>query len=119
MAMILSYTQGMFSMLFTGDVEGEGEKQLIKSIYDEGEFTVLKVAHHGSKNSSAKELLSSVNPEIAIISAGIDNSYGHPHRETVERLKEQGCRIYCTKDRGAIKIRTNGKRVLIDSYINS
>ena len=81
-------------------------------------ITLLKAAHHGSKNSTKKEFLALVNPRLALISAGRNNSYGHPHRETLERLAEQGCQIYQTPDGGAVTVRVRGKKVSVETFVH-
>lgn len=106
-SMVLEISFGVFDMLFTGDVEGEGEKQLEKHLMGKS-YDVLKVAHHGSKNSTTESFIKMVKPKIALISAGEDNSYGHPHIETIKRLKEGDCKIYQTIERGAIMMKTDG-----------
>ena len=98
-----------FDMLFTGDISENIEKELAYI----SECDVLKVAHHGSKNSSSEEFLNILSPKIAVISAGQRNTYGHPHFETVERLKECGAGIFCTKDTGAIMISTDGHEIKV------
>lgn len=115
-SLVLSVTYEDFSMLCTGDVEGAGEQALTKRLQGE-RFTVLKVAHHGSKNSGAETFLDVVFPKIALISAGEDNSYGHPHPETIERLKEAGSQIYETTKSGAITLQTNGNTLTIDCFL--
>ncbi len=112
--MVLSLTCRKFDMLFTGDVEGAGE-ELLKNRLDT--YEILKVAHHGSKNSSSKELLDIVQPELSLISAGEKNRYGHPHQETITRLEEAGSRILSTQDYGAITVRTDGNSFTIRSEI--
>lgn len=103
-----------FDMLFTGDISEAIEKELT----DIDDCDVLKVAHHGSKNSSSEEFLKRLSPETAVISAGEGNSYGHPHRETIERLQKCRSSIFCTKDTGAIIISTNGQdnMHMVDCY---
>ena len=64
---------------------------------------VLKVAHHGSKNSSAPAFLRAVHPEVAVISSGKDNTYGHPHQETLAKLEQYGIQIRRTDQEGDIK----------------
>lgn len=116
---VLYLTYGDFSALFTGDLEGEGEQMVLDTIED-GEYagetaerlTLLKVAHHGSKNSTPKEFLETVSPRIALISAGENNSYGHPHQETLERLEECGAETLITYESGAITIQTDGKKAV-------
>lgn len=83
--MPVKVTYGSFSALYTGDLSMEGEKSLVKRA--DVDTDVLKVSHHGSRNSSCEEFISAVSPEIAVISCGTDNVYGHPHKETLERLQ--------------------------------
>ena len=103
-----------FDMLTTGDVEDEGEKDILRSgILDEVIsndkssdnkcIDVLKVAHHGSSGSSSLSFLSEINPEVSLISVGARNQYGHPHEETLERLEAVGCEILRTDELGCIK----------------
>ncbi len=104
-SMVLAVQYGKFDMLLTGDVEGEGEKQLTQQLeesYSDCTWEVLKVAHHGSKNSSTEEVLQQIQPAYAFISAGQENRYAHPHQETIERLADVGCKIYSTQENGAI-----------------
>lgn len=110
--------QDSFSMLLTGDVQGEGEEQLIRILQERGvdSITLLKVAHHGSRNSTPESLLRLLKPHIAVISCGKDNSYGHPHAELMERLKLIGCRIYTTPRTGALTLRLRSDRLKITSY---
>ena len=84
----------------------------------ETELTVLKVAHHGSKNSTSEEFLKAANPMLAIISCGEGNRYGHPHEETLERLEKADVPWFCTKDYGAITVTVDGKsHVKVRRYI--
>lgn len=94
------------SLLLVGDVEGEGETLLLQELKKLGinHVSLLKVAHHGSRNSSTEELLEQINPKVAIISCGKDNSYGHPHEETLARLKGVGSSVLTTPDYGAITV---------------
>ena len=80
-------------------------------------ITLLKVAHHGSKNSTSEEFLQMINPAIAVISCGKNNRYGHPHEETLERLSEADISWFCTKDYGAITVSVDAKgRVAVKGY---
>jgi len=101
-SMVLDISNEEFSMLFTGDVELEGEAQLIQNL--EHPYQVLKVAHHGSKNATSQKFLDIVKPQIALISAGKNNTYGHPHEDVLERLLQQNCKIICTAEKGAITL---------------
>ncbi len=103
------------SMLLTGDVEGIGETELTDELgrLTNGylSLTILKVSHHGSRGSTSESFLDSVNPLISLISAGRKNRYGHPHVETIDRLKNKKSRILNTQESGAImlNISKNGK----------
>ena len=80
-------------------------------------ITLLKVAHHGSKNSTSEEFLQMIDPAIAVISCGKNNRYGHPHEETLERLSEADISWFCTKDYGAITVSVDAKgRVVVKGY---
>ena len=86
--------------------------------HTETELTILKVAHHGSKNSTSEEFLKAANPKLAIISCGEGNRYGHPHEETLERLEKADVPGFCTKDYGAITVTVDDKsRVQVRGYI--
>ena len=108
LVVILSY--GEFDMIFTGDI-GTAREAVIASGLRECE--VLKVAHHGSKYSSGESFLDVVSPEIALISCGEGNSYGHPHAETIERLRECGAKVYITAEFGQVVIESDGEGVKV------
>lgn len=93
-----------FTLLLTGDVGAEGEKMLLAELKkaEITGLTVLKVAHHGSKYSTATEFINTVNPVFSVISYGKNNIYGHPHEELLDRLEESGTRIYRTAESGAV-----------------
>lgn len=114
-SMVLGIKFKEFEMLCTGDVEAEGEELLIKHIRGM-DYDVLKVAHHGSKNSTSEAFLKEVDAKIAFISAGKNNSYGHPHQETLVRLEKAGCKIYQTTEWGAITLATDGKEVAVSGF---
>ncbi len=127
-SMVLLVTYREFSMLLTGDVQGAGEEHLTQELkvwkepeltdHAGTELTILKVAHHGSKNSTSEEFLKAANPKLAIISCGEGNRYGHPHEETLERLEKADVPWFCTKDYGAITVTVDGKsRVKVRGYI--
>ena len=114
-SLVLSFTYGEFDMLFTGDVGIEGESAILQEI-DIRQYEVLKVAHHGSKNSSSEAFLQAISPKFGIISCGKNNSYGHPHMELLERLEKIGCKTYLTMEGGAIEIQTDGKVVEMEEF---
>ena len=107
-SIIARLVYGENSFLLTGDAYKAVEKELIEKEI-EIVSDVLKVAHHGSKTSSAEEFIKEVSPEIAIISAGQDNSYGHPHQEVLETLEKYGITILRTDKDGDIKIISDGE----------
>lgn len=115
-SMVLALSYKEFDMLFTGDLEGEGEK-LLEDDPGLKSCDVLKVAHHGSKNSTTDKFLSITKPGTAFISAGINSRYGHPHKETMERLVRAGCKIYSTSESGAVTLISDGKAMRIKRYI--
>lgn len=99
----IEMTYGTQKYLFTGDMEVENENARSWNDID-----VLKVAHHGSTSSSSKEFLDQTQPEIAIISCGENNDYGHPHKEILERLEKIDCEVYRTDLLGTILLKSNG-----------
>lgn len=127
-SMVLYATYRDFSLLLTGDVEGQGEALLterlqeaaeraaVQQLQTQGEkagegvqqtamqVDVLKVAHHGSHYSTTEAFLQTVNPAVAVISCGAKNSYGHPHEETLERLAQAEVTWFATKDHGAVSV---------------
>ena len=115
-SMVLDVTFGEFSLLLTGDVEGAGEDALKGKLKGQEGYDVLKVAHHGSKNASGEEFLDVVRPKIAIVSAGRENDYGHPHQETIDRLKKWTRNIYSTAVSGAITVKSDGKTVSVVGF---
>lgn len=107
-----------FRILLTGDVEGEGERQLtavLRTMSLSG-LDILKVAHHGSRYSTSDAFLQAVTPRLALISAGRDNSYGHPHEETLGRLEKMGCRFLQTADGGAIIVRCIHNQMIVEKF---
>lgn len=94
---------GEKSFLFTGDAYKVVEKELIAQGI-EIDSDVLKVGHHGSKTSTDEDFIKKVSPEIAVISVGKNNSYGHPHSETLEILEKYDISIFRTDELGNIKI---------------
>ncbi len=125
---VLSVTYDEFDMLLTGDLEAEGERQLIQRLKDKTynrkwginpaiDYDVLKAAHHGSKYSTSEEFLNLLRPEYTLISCGENNWYGHPHPELLQRLFDVGSKTLITYKTGAITIRTDGKKLELDSYL--
>lgn len=116
---VLYLSYGSFSMLLTGDVEGAGEEKLLQKLKEEGinNLSVLKVAHHGSKYATKEDFLESFPPKLAVISAGRDNIYGHPHSELLDRLAACGADIMVTYETGAVIIETDGKTMRVKGFL--
>ena len=114
-SLVLLAEYGKFQMLLTGDIGAQTEKELAASGMLR-QVELLKVAHHGSRHSSTEAFLSQVQPELSFISCSSTNRYGHPGEETLERLKQTGSRILITKDRGAIGVCTDGKKVWVKTW---
>lgn len=94
-----------FRVLFTGDAEAQAEEAVLASGADL-DCDVLKVGHHGSDTSSTDAFLDAASPEIAVISCGKYNEYGHPHPETLARLQAHGASVYVTADSGTFRYPT-------------
>lgn len=107
---VLRYGKTRF--LFAGDAESLAEQDMIKAgtLKD---VDVLKVGHHGSYTSTSKEFLSTVKPEYAVICVGKDNSYGDPHKVTLDKLKAQNVTVYRTDLNGTIVVSSNGEKLNI------
>ncbi|MBQ6996185.1 MAG: ComEC family DNA internalization-related competence protein, partial [Lachnospiraceae bacterium] len=115
-SLVMKLEYGGFHALFTGDVEEDGENLVVNSLPENWECHLYKVAHHGSRNSNTLALLEQIKPKLAIISCEEDNSYGHPHEETLERLSEVGSKVMVTKDCGAIIVEVD-ERIKVKRWI--
>lgn len=104
---------GDTSYLFTGDSPIAIEDYLIGKYKTELKSDILKLGHHGSRTSSGDKYLETVAPILGIISAGRDNTYGHPHKETLERLANHGIKYLSTIDNGTINIDSDSQTFLI------
>lgn len=100
-SLVLKYEYGGTKVLLTGDAAVEDEGILLSKCTDVS-AEILKLGHHGSKNSSSQAFLSAVAPRVGIISCGKGNLYGHPHEDTLERLNREGISIYRTDEQGTI-----------------
>lgn len=106
-SIVLKLSFGQVDFLFTGDVESEGEANMVAAgLIDD--IDILKVSHHGSKCCSTAAFLAAAQPEIAIYSCGTGNPYGHPAAETITRLDDVGATIYGTDVHGTIVVGTDG-----------
>jgi len=113
-SLALRLTYGQRSVLLTGDMEKQVEAELLSENLI-ARADVLKVAHHGSRTSSAVAMLDAVHPSFAIVSAGFENSYGHPHPDVLGRLSERGISVLRTDALGLVCIRTNGRSITVET----
>jgi competence protein ComEC len=108
---------GDHRFLFTGDLESDGEAYLAATYGERLQSDIFKAGHHGSKTSSTAALLRYVQPEIAVVSVGERNRYGHPNKDVLARFESSGVRIYRTDRDGAIEIKTDGKGLWVKTYV--
>jgi competence protein ComEC len=114
-SVVLWITYGEVDLLLTGDLEAPGERSLIEAGLAP-DVEILKVGHHGSRTSSSDEFIARVRPEVALISVGARNAYGHPSPIVLDRLAARGAQILRTDQLGALRIRTDGRTIQIDRY---
>ncbi len=141
-SMVLWGSYGEFDVLFTGDLEGEGEESVLRNMAEgavRGEnkipeaagsgkpdslkagkgLEILKVSHHGSGGASSEAFLERVRPVYGVISCGRNNRYGHPAQETLKRLADKDCHVIRTDLSGAVTVRTDGKRYAVSAFFSS
>jgi competence protein ComEC len=107
------------ALMLPGDAEKEAEREMLsENAEDELQAEVLKVGHHGSKNSTTADFLAAVKPRLAIISVGEDNPYGHPSAELLERLANAGVRVLRTDQNGAVHILMDGRSLEVRCFIS-
>lgn len=110
-SIVLKLTFGNNTFLFMGDATSEVEKQLLeKNISSD----VLKVGHHGSKYSTSKVFLDKVNPKYAVISVGLNNSYDHPNKVTLDKLEKRNIKLYRTDKNGTIIFNSDGNKINVN-----
>lgn len=98
------------SFIFMGDAERLSEKEILQK-GSNVKAQVIKLGHHGSSTSSSKEFLDKVDPKYAIISCGKNNDYGHPHKETINELKNRNIKYFRTDTNGTIVLYSDGKNI--------
>lgn len=111
-SVVLRVAYGLRSFLLTGDLERSEEYRLLEPGQPPITADVLKVGHHGSRTSTSEEFLQAVSPSVALISAGYDNSFGHPHPDVVHRLEAFHVTILRTDIEGLSTVRTDGKELI-------
>jgi len=117
-SIVMKITYGSTSFLFTGDAERESEQAILEAGYDIS-ATVLKVGHHGSDTSTTYPFLREIMPQYAVISCGDGNSYGHPHENTLSRLRDADVVLYRTDMQGTVTCRSDGRTVSIEVERNA
>ncbi|MGB6544781.1 MAG: ComEC/Rec2 family competence protein [Candidatus Acidiferrales bacterium] len=116
-SLVMRIVDGRLAWMLTGDIERPIERSMV-SDGDTLAADFLKVAHHGSKTSSTDAFLAAVHPRFAAISAGFENSYGHPAPEVVERLEAEGAIVYRTDLNGAITSIGDGNQMQVSTYLH-
>jgi len=117
-SLVIRLTDGSQTILLPGDIEQPSERKILAENENVG-ANFLKVAHHGSKTSTIEPFLSSSHPAFAAISAGRDNSFGHPSLEVVKRLEAAGVRVYRTDRDGAITATTDGQTLTVSTFLHA
>lgn len=107
---------GGLNWFFGGDLDQEGEEEIVKK-YPKAVIDVLKVGHHGSRTSSSPVFLNKYKPKTALISAGENNRFGHPHQEALAHLKEIGAKVYRTDTQGEISFRFFHGKGTFNTYL--
>ena len=110
-SLVLRVEYGNLSFLFTGDMEGDAELELVKSGTNL-KADVIKVGHHGSYSSSYYQFLRAVQPTYGVITCGRDNEYGHPHASVLSRYRDAGVQLYRTDMQGHIVCRSDDGKTL-------
>lgn len=114
-SVVLLVEHGGVHFLLPGDLEERGEEALLEQEGADGlHAQILVVGHHGSRTSSSEPFLRAVRPAVAIISAGRDNPYGHPHPEVLQRLRAVGADVYRTDREGTVLVHSDGRRWTVE-----
>lgn len=109
---------GSNAFIMCGDAEAPSEKAMVEGGLPL-KADVLKLGHHGSSTSTCDEFLRAVSPSCAVISCGTDNSYGHPHKETMEKLDASGISIYRTDEQGTLVATSDGSQITWETAASS
>lgn len=118
-SLVLLVKYGNTKLLFTGDIEYEGQKRIADMYQNEDvkktKIDLMKMPHHGSSDGDLIRFVRTFMPDYAIISCGTGNMYGHPHRETLDLLNQAGVKVYQTDLDGDIIVRSDGKTLSVDT----
>ncbi|MBR0349826.1 MAG: MBL fold metallo-hydrolase [Clostridia bacterium] len=113
MSLVSKVSFGNTSVMLTGDTETPAETDMLKKRNVDYSADILKVGHHGSKTSTSEKWLKAVNPQFAVVSCGLDNDYGHPHKSIVNRLENFGVEYYRTDLEGHILFKSDGNEITL------
>ena len=117
-SIVAKLTCGQKSFLFTGDAESDSDDEMLDAGYSLRSY-VLKCGHLGSSTSTSSAFLQAVQPTYAVISCGVDNDYGHPHRETLDKLKKANVEIYRTDEQDTILAVCDGTNITFETGLGS
>jgi hypothetical protein len=115
-SLVIRLKNGQQTMLLTGDIENPVERKLAAD-GDPLSADFLKVPHHGSKTSSTQGFLDAVRPHLAVISVGDDNGFGQPNTDVLDRIQQEGARLYRTDRDGAVTALSDGRQVTVHSFL--
>ena len=115
-SLVMRLEDGQQTMLLTGDIENPVERKLTAD-GDPLSADFLKVPHHGSKTSSTQGFLDAVHPRLAVVSVGEDNAFGQPNAEVLDRIQQEGARLYRTDRDGAVTALSDGRQLTIHSFL--
>lgn len=111
-SVVVRLTYGRTSYLFTGDAEKEAELDILEN-GAEVNSDVLKMGHHGSSTSSCGDFYEAVSPDICVIQCGSGNSYGHPHKETIDKINSSGAKVYRNDTDGTVIVYSDGDEIFV------
>ena len=117
-SIVLEIVYGDVAVLLLGDVGADVERSILAQLRP-ARYRILKVAHHGSRTSTSQELLDAWRPQVAVISCGRDNPFGHPAPEVLRRLESIGARVYRTDRDGQITVDSDGRIVNVRTYTDT
>jgi competence protein ComEC len=115
-SVVMRVRLGRRTLLLTGDIEARAESALAAA-GDPLACDVLKVAHHGSRTSSTEKFLAAARPSLAVVPVGLDSPHGHPHPETLARLRAAGARVITTGEAGTVTVITDGADLFVETYV--
>src|SRR6185369_198848 len=114
-SVVLEVVYGEVALLLTGDIGADVEREILPRLTP-ARIRILKVAHHGSRTSSSRELLDGWRPQLAIVSCGRGNRFGHPAPEVIARLESIGAQVFRTDRDGEVTVETDGHAVRSEEH---